>query len=336
MAATIRDVALRAGVSIATASRALSGSRRVSVANADRVVRAALSLDYRPNMVASSLRRQITHTIGLIIPQISNPFFPALVESIERQLENTARQLLLADSRLDVDIERQRLQSLVDRRVDGIMISPCDSLLSADGVRRTALQLPLVQIDRQIFGETTDWVGADNETGMRLVVEHLASLGIRSAVFAGAAPVSSTAQTRLTAFGTIAAEHGIRAEPALLGDFTVAWGAEVAQMLLEEAQLSDAIVCGNDLIAIGLLRQFLIAGVRVPDDVLVTGFDDIASAELSTPSLTTVRQPNETIAREAMRLLIERMEQPTAPVQRIAVTPELAVRASTVGAAHPC
>src|SRR5579863_436882 len=117
---TIRDVALRAGVSIATASRALSGSRRVSEESANRVARAARSLDFRPNMVASSLRRQTTNTIGLVIPQISNPFFPALVESIERQLETSARKLLLADSRRDVDIERQRLQSLVDRRVDGV------------------------------------------------------------------------------------------------------------------------------------------------------------------------------------------------------------------------
>lgn len=280
-------------------------------------------------MVASSLRKQVTNTIGLVIPQISNPFFPALVESIERQLETADRQLLLADSRRNVVTESARLRSLVDRRVDGIMISPCDSAMSAEAVRATALELPLVQIDRRIVGEATDWVGADNECGMRLVVEHLARQGIRSALFVGATPAISTGKARLAAFDTAAAECNIVVHPPLLGDFTFEWGSDAARAALSRGRLPDAVVCGNDLIALGLLRQFFSAGVHVPADILVTGFDDIASAELSTPSLTTVRQPNETIAREALRLLVERMERPSGSAQRIAVAPELVIREST-------
>jgi LacI family transcriptional regulator len=301
----------------------------VSDENLQRVTAAAEALGYRPNLVAAALRRQVTNTIGLVIPQISNPFFPTLVESIEWQLQSTTRQLLLCDSRGDAEVEQHRLQALVDRQVDGIMISPCDAVRSADAVHGTALQVPLVQIDRRITGNATDWVGVDDEVGMRLVVEHVAIVGARSAVFVGSVPTNSSALSRLAAFSSESSGFGLRTSEPLLGDFTVVWGIEAARVLLAARQLPDAVVCGNDLIAIGLLRHFLLAGVRVPDDVLVTGFDDIASAELSAPSLTTVRQPHDAIAFEALRLLTERLDRRDGPYQRISMTPELVVREST-------
>ena len=297
--------------------------------NLQRVTAAAEALGYRPNLVAAALRRQVTNTIGLVIPQISNPFFPTLVESIEWQLQSTTRQLLLCDSRGDPEVEQLRLQALVDRQVDGIMISPCDALRSADAVHTTARQVPLVQIDRRITGNATDWVGVDDEVGMRLVVEHVAIVGARSAVFVGSVPTNSSALSRLAAFSSESSGFGLRTSEPLLGDFTAAWGIEAARVLLAGRHLPDAVVCGNDLIAIGLLRHFLLAGVRVPDDVLVTGFDDIASAELSAPSLTTVRQPHDAIAFEALRLLTERLDRRDGPYQRISMTPELVVREST-------
>lgn len=153
MPATIRDVATQARVSVATVSRALSGRRRVSDENLRRVMGAAEELSYRPNLVATALRRQVTNTIGLVLPQISNPFFPTVVESIEWELQSTTRQLLLCDSRGDTAVEQQRLHALVDRRVDGIMISPCDALRSVDAVHSAALQVPLVQIDRRVTGD---------------------------------------------------------------------------------------------------------------------------------------------------------------------------------------
>jgi LacI family transcriptional regulator len=329
MPATIRDVAAQARVSVATASRALSGSRHVSEENLRRVIGAAAKLSYRPNLVAAALRRQVTDTIGLVIPQISNPFFPTLVESIEWQLQSTTRQLLLCDSRGDAELEKHRLQALLDRQVDGIMISPCDALASADAVVATALQVPLVQIDRRITGDATDWVGVDDAVGMRLVVEHVASLGARTAVFVGSVPTNSSALLRLEAFSSETAGFGLETSEALLGNFTATWGIEAARQLLASRPLPDVVVCGNDLIAIGVLRQFLLAGVRVPDEVLVTGFDDIASAELSAPSLTTVRQPHDAIAFEALRLLTERLDRRDGPYQRISMTPELVVREST-------
>jgi LacI family transcriptional regulator len=327
---TIRDVAARAGVSVATASRALSGNRAVSASNLRTVTKAADALGYRPNRIASALRRQVSDTIGLVVPQISNPFFPILIEAVHTQLQTSPKQLLLCDSMQDSVVEQQRLQALLDHKVDGILISPCDADQSLSAVRATAARVPLVQVDRRIPGELSDWVGVDDTIGMQLVVEHILAIGARRAIFVGAEPSSaSSALLRLTSFTDAAARGGLDVLPPLLGDFTTAWGIEAAQRMLAAGDLPDAAVCANDVIALGLLRVLVRAGVSVPGDLLLTGFDDIGAAELSSPSLTTVRQPFDMLAREALRLLTERAEQPDSPGQRIAVSPELVVREST-------
>lgn len=328
---TIRDVAARAGVSVATASRALSGNRAVSTANLRTVSRAAVELDYRPNRIASALRRQVTDTIGLVVPQISNPFFPMLIEAVHTQLQSSPRQLLLCDAMQDPDAEGQRLRALLDHKVDGILISPCDSERSRDAVRMAAQRVPLVQVDRQIPGEGSDWVGVDDTAGMQLVVSHLLERGARRVAFVGAAPSgASSAHLRMISFNDAAARLGLEALPPLLGGFTTEWGVSAGRSLLERGDLPDAVVCASDTIALGLLRVLVGAHVLVPEDMLLTGFDDVGAAQLSIPSLTTVRQPFDVLAREALRLLNERIEGRDAPGQRIAVSPELVVRESTV------
>jgi LacI family transcriptional regulator len=329
---TIRDVAARAGVSVATASRALSGSRPVSPSNLRQVTKAADALAYRPNRIAAALRRQVSDTIGLVVPQISNPFFPALIEAVHTQLQASTKQLLLCDSMQDPSEERHRLQALLDHQVDGILISPCDAAGSLEAIRAAARRVPIVQMDRRISGEATDWVGVDDTNGMALVIEHLAGGGAKTAIFVGADPSSSSsARLRLAGFADAAARVGLTTLPPRLRDFTTLWGVAAATEIVGLSELPDAVVCANDLIALGLLRQFARAGVQVPRDVLVTGFDDIAVAELSTPSLTTIRQPYDAVAREALRLLTNRVERADAPAQQIAVSPQLVVRESTSG-----
>jgi LacI family transcriptional regulator len=272
----------------------------------------------------------VTDTIGLVVPQISNPFFPALVEHVDWQLQSGTRQLLLCDSHNDADIEARRLDALLDRQVDGILIIPCDVRSSTDAVRAAAMRVPVVQVDQRVSAEVTDWVGVDDAVGMELVVSHLAAVGASSVAFVGCALTNSSARLRLDAFSTAAeTRHLDRREP-LLGEFTVEWGLAAGRSLLGgDDKLPDAIVCGNDLIAAGVLRQLTLAGARVPEDVLVTGFDDVPAAALVTPSLTTVRQPLEAIVREALRLVSVGLDRSRRPFQRIAVSPELVVRAST-------
>lgn len=334
--ATIRDVADRAGVSTATVSRALSGSRPVSDELAKTIRQAADDLGYSGNIIASSLRRSRTDTVGMVVPSIANPFFTSLVVNVEHVLSQRGLQLFLCDSRSDPDVEAQRLRSLVSRQVDGIIISPCHGERSAEAVRSSARSLPVVQLDRFALDTHTDWVGVDDDAAQSLVMEHLAAQGVRSAAFISSELTNSSTELRRAGFFRHAERVGIetRDEWTLLGDYSIDWGRESSRTMLSGKVRPDAVVCADDLIALGVLQSCHGLGLSVPGDVLVTGFDDIPFSALSNPPLTTVRQPQERIAVEAARLLDQAMNSDNAGTAHIALKPELIVRQSTVGHAR--
>lgn len=319
MDVTIHDVAAHAGVSVATASRALSGQRGVRQANRDKVVAAARELGYEPNVVAASLRSRTTHTIGMVVPRIGNPFFATLVEEVEKQLQGGNRSLLLANSDYRPEVERRQVQALLDRRVDALLLIPCHRERSGQALAAAAARIPVVQLDLRVDGFDASWVGVDNEAGMRELLGHLAA---RRTVFVGAEPTDSGAQSRLDGYRRAGGED------VLLGDFTKEWGEKAANRLLAEG-MPEAVVCGNDIIALGVLAEFARRGVRVPEDVRVTGFDDIPYAELGQPSLTTIRQPQSEIAAEAVRVLHDRLAGAETTPRRTAITPTLVIRNSS-------
>jgi LacI family transcriptional regulator len=331
MTVTIRDVADRAGVSVATVSRALSGSRRVSPDLAARVADAADELGYRHNALARALRRGQTNTVGMVVPEIGNPFFPTVVEAVERTLAETRRDLFLCDSQLDAETERRRVRALVGRKIDGLIIIPVSATHSAASLREAVGRVPVVQVDRYVPGFDADWVGVDERAGITRIIEHLFARGARRCVFVSARPDSSAAQERLADFDTAARTHRIACDEPLLGAFSAEWGRQAAVRLLALPTLPDAVVCGNDEIAVGVLCEFRRRQIRVPEQVWVTGFDDIRFALLTDPPLTTVRQPHEQMATECVRLLDERIADPEAPIRRVAVTPTLVIRESTGG-----
>ncbi|PKQ20797.1 MAG: LacI family transcriptional regulator [Actinobacteria bacterium HGW-Actinobacteria-6] len=332
MTPTIRDVAERAGVSVATASRVLTGSRKVTPDLVTSVQEAARTLGYRHNAVARALRRGRSNTIGMVVPEIGNPFFPAIVEAVERRLQESGRDLFLCDAQQDVGIELSRVQALADRQVDGLIIIPVSAAASRDALERIPHQTPVVQVDRFVEEYAADWVGVDDELGIGLAVEHLASLGARNIAFVNAKLDSSSAVQRYTGFKRAMARLGLPDDTQqLFGTYRAEWGRAAAQELATGSVLPDAVVCGNDEIAVGVLREFRRRQIRVPEDVLVTGFDDIRFAALADPPLTTVRQPHEQLAAECIRLLDARMAEQDTPVQRIAIAPSLVVRESTGG-----
>jgi LacI family transcriptional regulator len=330
---TIRDVAERAGVSTATVSRALSGAKRVSPAVHEQIRRAVEELGYSGNGIASALRRSRTDTVGMVVPSIANPFFTALVESVEHALLDDGRQLFLCSSRSDPQLEEQRLRSLVARQVDGIVISPVHGTESTAAVYWAAGELPLVQVDRYVTGVDSDWVGVDDHEALRLVIEHLSERGVRSAAFISSELTSSSTELRVAGFQTQTARLGITVDLGgmLLGEYSIDWGRSAMQRLLAAGPLPDAVVCADDLIALGVLQACNAAGVSVPGDLLVTGFDDIPFAALSDPPLTTVHQPQAAIAAEAVRLLSQASRVPLPEPARLALAPSLVVRASTGG-----
>jgi LacI family transcriptional regulator len=320
---TMRDVADAAGVSVATVSRVLNGTRAVGHDATDAVERAVEQLGYRPNRLASSLRRSRTRSVAMVIPHIANPYFPRLVQAVERALVADDHELLLADSQDDPRIERRRVRSLMERRVDGLLLVPCHERDSAATLAE--VDVPHVLLDRVVTGVVDDRVVIDDAAGVRDTLAHLREQGRRSVAFVGAEPVTSTARERLETFRSEVDDD----VPILLRDFSLEWGRDAAAQLLA-GDLPDAIVCGNDLTAIGVVRCLRDAGVDLPAQVAVTGYDDVGFAEVCDPPLTTVRQPVDQLGAVAVQLLLERAggDGPPAP-RSVVLRPQLIVRAST-------
>jgi LacI family transcriptional regulator, galactose operon repressor len=334
---TIAEVAARAGVSTATVSRALSGRGPVSPEVDRRVRQAASELGYQVNTIARALRNSRTDTVGMVVPNIGNPFFTSLVQSVEHALERDGKVLFLCDAQSDPAVEAKRLRSLVARNVDGIVVSPTHGAHSAAAVLEAARALPLVQLDRFVDGTSTDWVGVDDIAAMRMVLDHLHAGGARTVGFVGSQETNSSSEQRLAGFLRRAGELGMTVDESavLLGEFSVEWGETAVHRLVRAGGPPDALVCGDDLIALGVTRACRAHGLLVPDQVQVTGFDNIEFARLSEPALTTVDQPRDRIAAEAVRLLASASERaaPEPAAAHIALVPKLVVRASTRPAA---
>jgi LacI family transcriptional regulator len=328
---SLRDVAAAAGVSTSTASRVLSGGRGASPRAVAAVLAAARQLDYRPNLIARGLRARSSGMAGIVVPGIGNPFFAELVEALEASLREAGLDVILADSRGDVSDEARRLEMLTDRQAAGLIMIPAGHHSSAAAMRRARRSVPIVQIDRQVDRFPADYVGVDNTLGIRLALEHLAAQGCRSVAFVSDKTASSTGRSRLDAFHlTVPRVAGLVAGPVLLGSFSMEFGRKAARELMSADRLPDAVVCGSDIIALGVVRELhQRSRTLVPDTVKVTGFDGILYSELCEPPLTTVRQPVETIAAEAVRLLQLRMDGNSAPVRRSEVAPALIVRRSS-------
>jgi LacI family transcriptional regulator len=324
-------VADAAGVSVATASRALANKPRVSPQARQAVLEASARLNYKRDPIARALRTQVTGTIGMLVPDISNPFFAELIEATARTLEEDGLDLLLADSDGSVEREDHWLITLGERRIDGLLVVPNHHDDSLHALRRACDEVPVVQLDRQVDELPADFVGVDNLAGLRMVIDHLLEQKVSSVGLVSGHASSSTGRARLAAFqAAVKQRPNLDAPEPILGDFSPGFGREAARELVQRKALPTAIVCGSDIIALGVLTELTAQGVRVPDDVLVTGFDGILMTEMTDPPLTTVRQPFTGMASEASRLLQLRIGKTTAPPQRSEIVPELVVRASSV------
>ncbi len=329
-AVTMRQVAEAAGVSPATVSRVLAGSTRVHPDLRARVLASAERLGYRANRVARALRTRSTGTVGMVVPNITNPFFPVVIQAVERELHRRNLRLLLCDSADEVRQEAEVLQILLDHRIEGILISACDRIASRSMIRMAAGLVPVVQVDRLAVPDL-HFVGADQEGAMAAIVEHLVAQGCRRMAYVSSSPRISTAVERLRAYERLVrAVDEPSAERTYTGDFTLAWGREAARRIVGEHDLPDAIVCANDLVAVGVLQALDEAGISVPRDVLVTGFDDTVLATVARPQLTTVRQPLADIGREAVETVLAARQGSPATTRK--VLPSLLVARASTGA----
>jgi len=306
---TVKDVAVAAGVSVATVSRALSGARAVRPELRDAVVQAADRLGYRPHSIAQALRRSRTGAIGMVVPKIENPFFPQLVGHADRVLQSHNLSLLLCSSDDDPAIEAKRIAVLAERQIDGLLISPCSQTASATALAEIAERLPVVQLDQRAPGVRTPFVGVDDAGGIAAVTDHLTATGHRRIAFIGADTDNWSGQQRRDGFEAWAATSDPSALSRMaLGDFSREFGHTAARDLLSADPEIDALVCANDLLALGALDAATEAGRRVPDQLAVAGFDDINIATVSRPALTTVRQPVAEMVETAIRILLAAIE----------------------------
>lgn len=325
---SIHDVAAEAGVSVATVSRVLTGTRSVRRESQEAVLAAVAKLGYRPNQVGRALRRRETQVVGMVVPRVDNPFFPAVVQACEGYLRGQGYALLLSTSDDDPDIEQQRLEMLVDRQVDGLLVSPCRWSESVDAIAAVRRLVPLVQLDRTSEGWDGDFVGVDDGQGIALVVDHLLATGREKLAFVGSDEDNFSGKARHEAF---LSRYGAAPHPHWeeLGSFSEDWGYAAGMRLLREAPRPDAVVCANDLIGIGVLRAAQELGLTVPDDVAISGYDGIDLARVCRPALTTVRQPVGELTSTAIDLLLERIREPQRPATRQLLPMSLVAREST-------
>lgn len=287
--ATIHDVAARAKVSIATVSRVLNGNRPVAHELRERVLAAADELGYSANLLGRALRQGRSHSIGLVLPDLENPFFATLAQEASRSFGRSGIDVYVYSSDNDLDTERRGVTSFLGRRVDGLVLVPCDEVQSAPSVRLASRSVATVQVDRVTPAVATHYVGCDNRHGMRLVIDHVrntADLERQPVIFIGARPSASSAHERLDTFAAAFPEAR-----RILGSFTFEFGNQAMTALLREGIRSATIVTDADVIALGVIAAVHMHGNRVPTDFRVTGFDDVGFSALASPTLTTIHQP---------------------------------------------
>jgi LacI family transcriptional regulator len=308
MTATITDVARRANVSTATVSRVLSGGAGARDETRDRVLLAARELGYRPSGVARSLRQRATRTLGLIVTDIENPFFPELVRTVEDAARDHGYAILLCNASDDPEREAGYLELLVDRRVDGVVIAASNL-----GVRHRewllASPLPIVLVNSVDQAIDLPTIASDSVLGGRLAAEHLLGLGHRRFGILTAGPRNLDAPDRLAGARAALREFGVPSEAGhvVIGEPTVAGGERAAASILARDPALSAIVAYNDLMAIGAMRAVRSRDRHVPDDVSVVGFDDVSLAAFVDPPLTTIAQETGTMGRWAVDQLRTRL-----------------------------
>ena len=330
---TLRDVAAAAGVHAGTASRALNPETRgmVNAETARRVMRAAEALGFQPNPIARSLKTSKSRTIGLVLPDITNPLFPPIVRGIEDVLSGAGFSALIVNTDNDDERERVQIASLRSRQVEGLIVAtarlkhPLLEQLHAQGVN-------LVMVNRRTTALDVPWITPDDTAGIDMAVRHLAELGHRRILHLAGPQTTSTGVVRSRAFQGAVRDHGLDDDPALIAACDL-WveseGARVLRGVLDAGTQFTAIVAGNDLIALGCYDVFRERGISCPADVSVVGFNDMPLLDKLQPPLTTVAIPHHQIGVEAARMLLEAINEPERPSRSVLLPVSLVVRGST-------
>lgn len=326
----IKDVAREAGVSTATVSHVINNTRFVSEATREKVLRAIERCDYYPNADARSLASGRSSTLGLLISDISNPFFPELVKSIETLAFEKGYEVILANTDYNEERTLSNVKRFIERKVAGValMTSELDQGLIHELARQ---HVPVVFLDIGSPGVCMSNIVVDYETGINEAISHLVWLGHRRIAYIGGPNRLRSAAKRLEAFREALAYHLPGAPPPEIyeGDFRLESGRRIAQEMLNVGELPTAIVVANDMMALGVMQELRERGLQVPDDISIVGFDDIAFTSLCQPLLTTVRLPRTELGRKAVEALLATIEHPERQGVEIHIPTYFVLRDST-------
>lgn len=324
----IKDVAREAGVSIGTVSNVLNRPDTVTPAIRERVLEAIARLGYVRNDPARQLRAGRSRTIAVVVLDIANPFFADVARGADEVADVGGAIAIICDSRQDTAREQRILDRLEEQRVLGVLITPVTDSEDSPTGRLIDKGMPVVLVDRASGHPSRCSVAVDDVLGGQLAGAHLLAQGHRRIAYVGGPlRIRQVADRQAGLAGAL----GTRAElvTAEMPSLTVAAGRTAARSLIESSPHVTALACANDLLALGVLQELTLHGLRVPEDIAVTGYDDIEAAAVAVVPLTSVRQPREQLGRAAAELLLEEVNDPSHQHRHVMFKPELVARGSS-------
>lgn len=327
---TIKHVAARAGVSFTTVSHVLNGTRRVSDSARHRVEQAIAEMGYSPSAVARSLKMSETCILGVLVPNITNPFFAELTRGIEDRCRQTDYSVFLCNFDDDAEQQARYLKTLLERRVDGLLLAAAAGEAAVLVQRLELAHVPTVVVERAIPGLSCDLVRVDHEGAARLAMDHLLSLGHRSIACLSGPSLFAVSRARVAGWRQAMQEAQIEIQEGWLleGDFSAAEGYQLTRQLLARGDVT-AIFAGNDQQAIGALHAAAEMGVAVPQALSVIGFDGIDLGGYVYPALTSVGYPIRALGETAATVLIERIAAKPESGREVVLPAQIFLREST-------
>jgi len=336
MAIRLKDIARELNVSVITVSKALRGNTDISEATRQRILTRMKELDYQPNMTARSLATGHSFIVGLIVPDLLNPFFTELAKSLGAALRKNSYGLILASSEGDPEIEKSEIRMMLARGVDALLIASCQATL--DGFMSVHQQdTPFVLLDRPFPHLRANFVGTDDFAGGKLATEHLIQLGRKRLAYIGS-PDLSPAADRFRGFRFALRDHDLELREDLVlsspngeesGDNA---GYEMMRKLLKGKSRPNGVFCHNDVVAIGAMKATLDAGLSIPKDIAFVGFDNVKYSKYLQIPLTSVDQSTDQLGQTAAQLALDLVGKRVDKAKTILLAPTLVVRESTIGA----
>ncbi len=326
---TIKDLAQELGLSYATVSRALNKHPRISQKTKERVLHAAQDMGYRPNYFAKSLVKRKSNLIGLLVYDFRNTFYPELIRIIQDRAEELGYWVIQGSTDDQLDKANSLITSMMNTGVDGIIIA---SVREDDPTVKNLFEagFPVVLVNRRIHEDVGDYVVLDNEVGAFLAVKHLLKEGRRRIGMIKGPSFTSTGEERYRGYLKAIQDSGLSFENGLVeeGFFREDVGHQLAKRLMSTSNPPDAILCGDDEIAMGAMRALDDMGLRVPDDVALIGFDDSRISSHPRIQLTTISQDVKKMGSLATEIVIRRIEGRSSDYERIILKPNLIIRKS--------